>query len=140
MHRPPKPTILDAIPLALLGLGALALSACTAQQLQREAVRAEKILDAKVSAWDQHFHAVYDACEAAHPDKGPERDACVAEVDRIDDAVGHVVTAAVAAGRAFWLGMAVGEDPTALRAHVTDLVTAVSGFPVEALDGIGGGR
>jgi hypothetical protein len=134
---PPLIALLAVLSIFAVALG---LSGCTTYQLQRQAVRAEKILDAQEAEWGRRFAEAYDACEAAHPDRGPERDACVAEVDRIDDAVAGVVTAAVAAGRAFWLGMAIGENPTDLRRHAADLVTAVAGFPLEALGKTGGAR
>lgn len=109
----------------------LMLGGCTPYQLQREVVRAEKILDAQTHAWDQQFNLIYDACESAHPDRGPERDACVADADRIDRVVGQVTVAAVAALRAFWIGVSIGEDPAALRQHVADIASAVAGFPIE---------
>ena len=134
---PPLIALLAVLSIFAVALG---LSGCSSYQLQREAVRAEKVLDASAAEWDRRFGEAYDACEAAHPDKGPERDACVAEVDKVDDAVGAVVTAAVAASRAFWLGMSIGEDPADLRRHVADLVTAVAGFPLEAISQAGGAR
>ena len=113
----------------------LLICSCTTYQLQREVVRAEKILDAQTHAWDQQFDRIYDACESAHPDRGPERDACVVEADRIDRVVGQVTAAAVAALRAFWIGVSIGEDPAALRQHVADIASAVAGFPISSDSG-----
>lgn len=124
-------------PLAIPIL-ALALSACATHT---PALAAERALDAGSLAWDQHVDAVIEDCREQDLPTKDERAACVGDVARLDeDVVAPAVTAGVLALRAYWLGVAVGEDRGELARHLADFAAAVAGLPAEFFGGLRGVR
>lgn len=109
---------------------------CSVSQLQRGAVRAENVITALSSDWDERLDAEIERC-AVHP-PGIARDECIAPAEHVDRTIAASEAAAVAALRAFWLGVAIGEDPRDLARHLAELQAAVAGFPVDAMRSLGG--
>lgn len=117
---------------------ALALGGCTVTQLQRGAVAAEHTLTALSEDWGERLDAQIAECDRHFPDAGPMRDGCIEPAVAIDDAVALTEAAAVAALRAFWLGVGIGEDPADLARHLNELRRAVASFPLDEIRKLGG--
>ena len=125
---------------ALIGvvLGALAvlvLSGCAVTQ-QRAVVGVERALEAGSEAWDDYVDERLAECEAKGLATEAERAACIEPTRKADEAVASGLTAAVAALRAYWIGIAVGQEPDEIAGHFEDIVDAVDDLPVEHFGGV----
>lgn len=128
--------IMSLAAFAFVAALVLLMSGCTVAQLERGAVRGEHVLTALSSDWERQLDDEIERC-SVHP-PGIGRDECIATAEHVDRVVGASETAAVAALRAFWLGVAIGADPRDLAKHLADLQAAVAGFPVDAMRSLGG--
>jgi hypothetical protein len=126
--------LLSAVAFAIAVV--LLFAGCTVAQFERGAVRAEHVLTALSSDWEQRLDAEIERC-SVHP-PGVARDACIAPAEHVDNGVAASEHAAVAALRSFWLGVAVKADPRDLAKHLAELQRAIAGFPVDAMRQLGG--
>lgn len=105
------------------------------------ALEGERTLEAASDAWSEHVTEAVEECRSQQLETEAERAACIEPVRKVDeDIVAPLVVAAVAALRAYWLGVSVGESPAELAKHMADFSEAVSGLPVEYFGGLRGGR
>lgn len=118
----------------LTALAALLLSGCMASH--RQMVRVERVLEAGSDSWDSYTDAKLEDCRAMNLPTETERRDCIRPTQEADEAVGKAMTAAVAALRAYWVGVAVGESPRELAVHWANLVDAVDDLPVEQFGGL----
>lgn len=115
---------------------ALGLTGCAASQ-QRMMVKAERVLEAGSSQWDSQVDKKIEECRAKDLPTPEARAECVGETKKInDEIVEPAVTAAVAALRAYWIGVAVGEDPKELRRHIDNFIDAIDDLPPETFGGL----
>lgn len=118
----------------------LLLNGCTVHQMKRGAISAEKTIEGLGIEWEQRLDDELARCVSAHHIPGPARDECIAPAESVDDAVAASEAIAVAALRAFWLGVAAGASPDELTRLLGEVAKAVDTFPVEAMRSIGGGQ
>jgi len=116
--------------VAALGLVLLTASGCATLQ-QRGAIRAERALGAGFIAWDMIVDSAIAKCEV-----DPDPAECIEPIAVANDGVEVAVVAAVAALRAYWIGVAAGADPKDLQHHLTAFYEAVSTLPPEAFAGL----
>ena len=131
-----EPLMVRLAALVLAVTCAVMLIGCSVSQLERGAVQAEHVLTALSEDWGERLDAEIERCEVHPP--GIARDECIAPAEHVDRVVAASEAAAVAALRAFWLGVAIGEDPRDLASHLAQLQAAVAGFPVDAMRSLGG--
>lgn len=98
-------------------------------------VTSELVLTAGSDAWDEHTDQVIEKCRGLATSE--QRAECVEPEYTIDkEIVAPSVVTAVAALRAYWLGVSIGEDPKDLAKHVSDFISATSDLPLSHFGGL----
>lgn len=104
---------------------------------QQFMLKSERVLDAGSDAWNAHTAQVIQDCKDKDLATDKLREECVEPEYTINKKIVEPsVITAVAAMRAYWLGVSIGKDPKDLAKHVSDFISATSDLPLSHFGGL----